>query len=92
MPEFESPTYVLALNHRSNCSSIESAKPGIEIRVLVRPEHDPTAQPIVAKGTLRKDCVFFDVTVTTTDGAQQTHSWNYEILKEAITVYKPEHP
>ena len=89
MLEFESPTYVLDLRDRSNCSRIESAKPGKEIQVLVRPEHDATAKPIVAKGTLSHDQIFH-VVVTRADGAQQTHDWGYKGLLEAISSYKPD--
>ena len=52
MAEFDSPTCALDLRHRSNCLGIASAKSGQEIRVLVRPEDDPTAQLVVATGTL----------------------------------------
>jgi len=90
MPEFESPTYVLDLRDRSNCSRIESAKPGKEIQVLVRPEHEATAKPIVAKGTRSHDGASLYVVVTRADGAQQTHDWGYKDLLEAISVYKPD--
>ena len=90
MPEFESPTYVLDLRDRSNCSRIESAKPGKEIQVLVRPEHDATAQPIVAKGTRSHDGASFSVVVTRADGAQQHHDWGYKDLLKAISVHKPD--
>lgn len=89
MAEFESPTYVLDLRDRSNCSRIESAKPGKEIRVLVRPEHDTTVRPIVAKATLSNDGASFFVVVTTADG-EQTHDWGFKDLLEAISVHRPD--
>lgn len=89
MAEFESPAYVLDLRDRSNCSRIESVKPGKEIRVLVRPEHDTTARPIVAKGILSNDGESFSVVVTTADG-DQTHDWGYKDLLEAISVHRPD--
>jgi hypothetical protein len=73
MPDFESPTYMLDLRSMSNCSTIESAKAGKTIRVLVHPEHDAPAQPIVAKGTRSHDSASFSVVVTRADGAQQHH-------------------
>ena len=85
MAEFESPTYALDLRHRSNCLSIASAKPGQEIRVLVRPEDDATAQPIVATGTLSNDGTSFSVVVMGEDGAQQTHDLCYRDLLKALS-------
>lgn len=90
MPDFESPAYVLDLRDRSNRSRIKSAKPGKEIQVLVRPEHDATAKPIVAKGTRSHDGASFHVVVTSEDGAQQPHDWGYQDLLEAISVYQPD--
>lgn len=90
MPDFESPTYALDLRNRSNCSTIESAKAGKTIRVLVRSEDDPTAKPIVAKGTRSHDGASFSVVVTRADGAQQHHDWGYKDLLKAISVHKPD--
>ncbi len=89
MVEFESPAYVLELRDRSNCLSIESAEPGQEIRVFVRPEHDDKATPIAAKGTRSTDGQSFLVVVTREDGAQQSHPWNYEALLASISALKP---
>ena len=50
MTEFESSTCALDLRHRSNRLSVASAKPGQEIRVLVRPEDDAAAHLIAAMG------------------------------------------
>ena len=85
MAKFESPTCVLNLRHRSNCLSIASAKPGQEIRVLVHPEDDATAQLIVATGTLSNDGKLFSVVVTTADGAQQTHDLCYRDLLKTLS-------
>jgi hypothetical protein len=89
MAEFESPTYVLDLRNKSNCSRIESAKVGKEIQVLVRPENDSMAQPIVAMGILSKDATSFCVVVKTADG-EQTHDWGYNDLLEAISAHRPD--
>ena len=67
MTEFESPTYALDLRHRSNRLSVASAKPGQEIRVLVRPEDDAMAHLIAAMGTLSNDGKSFSVVVTRED-------------------------
>ena len=85
MAEFDSPTCALDLRHRSNCLGIASAKSGQEIRVLVRPEDDATAQLIVATGTLSNDGKSFSVVVTTADGAQQTHDLCYRDLLKALS-------
>ena len=89
MAEFESPTYVLDLRDKSNCSRIESAKPGKEVQVLVRPENDSMAQPIKAMGTRSKDGTSFNVVVTTADG-KQTFDWDHNVLKNAISVQWPD--
>ena len=85
MAEFESPTYALDLRHQSNCLSIASAKPGQEIRVLVRPEDDATAELTIATGTLSNDGTSFSVVVTGPDGAQQTHDLCYRDLLKALS-------
>lgn len=89
MAEFESPTYVLDLRDSSNCSRIQSCKPGKEIQVLVRPEQDATVKPIMAKGIRSHDGASFSVVVTTADG-KQTHEWGYTDLLEAISVHRPD--
>jgi len=90
MLEFASPTYMLELRNSVNRSCILSAKPGKEIQVLVRPAHDATAKPIVAKGTRSNDGVSFFVVVTRADGAQQTWNRNYRELSDEISVYQPD--
>jgi hypothetical protein len=90
MAEFESLTYVLYLRDKSTCSRIQSARPGKEVQVLVRPEDDTTAKPIVAKGILSNDGASFSVVVTRADGKQQTHAWNYKEILEANWVLWPD--
>lgn len=89
MAEFESPTYVLEFRDRSNRSRIQSAKPGKEIQVLVRPELDVTAKPIIAKGLRSDDGETFTVIVTTAVG-EQTHDWGYKDLLDAFSVHCPD--
>jgi hypothetical protein len=86
MTTFEPIAYVLALNHRHNCSVIECFKPGQEGYVLVVPENDLTAQPIKAKARRSQDGE--DFTFTMSDG--ETGSWAYDFLKNSvIPFYKP---
>ena len=87
MAEFESPTYILDLRHGLNRATLVGAIPGKEIDVLVRPEDDEFAQPTRAKGTLSADGQFFEVVVSTGSG-EQTHSWNFEVLKSAIRAHR----
>ena len=87
MQEFESPTYVLDLRNSLNRSTIESAKPNKEIRVLVRPEDDPSAGPVAATGKLNEDGTVFHVVVVTATG-QQSHTWNWSTLQDAISAYR----
>jgi len=68
MPEIESPRS-LDLCHRSNRPGIACAKPGEEIRVLVRPEDEATAKLVEAMGMLSNDGKSFSVVVTREDGA-----------------------
>lgn len=60
------------------------------MQVLVRPDHDAKANPIVAKGILSDDGASFSVVVTRADGKQQTHPWNYKELLETISVLWPD--
>jgi hypothetical protein len=85
MAEFEAPTCTLDLRHRSNGLGIASAKPGQEIRVLVRPEDDSTEKLMEAVGTLSNDGKTFSVIVTRADGAQQTHDLCYRDLLKTLS-------
>ena len=84
MPEIESPRS-LDLGHRSNRRGTACAKPGEEIRVLVRPEDEATAKLIEAMGTLSNDGKSFSVVVTREDGAHQAHEVGYrELLEDTL--------
>ncbi len=87
MQEFESPTYILDFRNSLNRSTIESAKPNKEIRVLVRPENDPSAESIAATGKRSEDGTEFHVVVVTTAG-HQSHTWNWNWLQDAIGAYR----
>jgi hypothetical protein len=86
MAEVESPPSALALRDPSNCSNIATAKPGQEIRVLVRPEDNATAAELMeAVGTLSNDGKSFSVVVTREGGAQQTHNLCYRDLLKILS-------
>jgi hypothetical protein len=69
MAKLGSPTCALDLRHPPNCLPLACAKPGEEIRVIVRPEDDATAAILMeATGTLRNDEKTFSVVVTRGDG------------------------
>jgi hypothetical protein len=86
MAEVESPPCALDLRHPLNGLSIASAKPGQEIRVIVRAEVDATVAKLMeAVGTLSNDGQTFSVVVTRADGAQQTHDLCYRDLLKALS-------
>ena len=86
----EVPAYVIYFKDRSNCSRIESVKPGQDIPILVVPENALMAQPLRAIGSRSDNGENFKVTVHTPDG-EDIHTWSYEWLKyDAIPLYKPE--
>ncbi len=87
MQEFESPTYVLDLRNSLNRSTIASAKPNKEIRVLLRPDGDTSAKPIAATGKLSEDGTVFHVVVVTSAG-RQSHTWDWSTLLDAISAYR----
>ena len=86
MPELESPPSSLDLRDPSICVNIAMAKPGQEIRVLVRPEDEATAKLMEAVGTLSNDGKSFSVVVTREDGAQQTHDLSYRDLLKILST------
>ena len=85
MPELESPPSTFDLRDPSICVNIAMAKPGPEIRVLVRPQDEATAKLMEAVGTLSNDGKSFSVVVTREDGAQQTHDMCYRDLLKALS-------
>ena len=87
MPEFESPTYFLDLDHSLNRATIESAKPNKKIKVLVIPEGDKSAKPIAATGELSEDSTVFHVIVVTAAG-QQSHTLNWSDLQDQLRAYR----
>ena len=61
------------------------AKPGEEIRVIVRVEDNPTAAKLMdAVGALSNDGKSFSVTVTREDGSQQAHDFCYRDLLKTL--------
>lgn len=90
MNTFEPLDYVLALNHRHNCSCIESIKAGQRKKVLVYPEQDVTAKPILADATLNQEGTELTIKVTTPDGQQDSFYRDYQKLKREISNCKPD--
>lgn len=86
MPELELSPCVLDLRDPSNCLNIAMAKPGQEIRVLVRPGDEATAKLMEAVGTLSNDGKSFSVVVTREEGAQQTHDLSYRDLLKRLST------
>ena len=86
MAEVESPPSTLDLRDPANCLHIAMAKPGQEIRVLVRPEDGAMAATVMeAVGTLSNDGKSFSVVVTSEDGTQETHDLCYRDLLKALS-------
>ena len=85
MPDLESPTCALDLRDPSNSINIAMAKPGQEIRMIVRVETNATASQLMeAVGKLSNDGKSFSVVVTREDGAQQTDDLCYRDLLKAL--------
>ena len=75
MHELEAPPSAL---DPSNCINIALAKPGEDIRVIVRVDDNPTAMKLMdAVGALSNDGRSFSIMVTREDGTQQTHDLCY---------------
>ena len=86
MPELESQTCALDLRDPSNCLNIASAKPGEEIRVIVRVEGNGTAAKLMeAVGALSNDGKSFSVVVTREGGTQETHDLCYRDLLKTLS-------
>ena len=86
MAEVESPTSAVDLRDPSNCLNIAMAKPGKEIRVIVRVGDNPTVIRLTeAVGALSNDGKSFSVVVTRRDGTRQTHDLCYRDLLKALS-------
>ena len=73
MPELESPTCARDLRETPNGLDSATAKPGGEIRVIVRVKDQSTIGKLMeAMGALSHDGKSFSVAVTREDSAQQT--------------------
>lgn len=83
MKEFESPTYILDLDHSLNRATIEGAEPNKKIKVLVRPEKDTVSKPIAATGELIENGKIFHVVVVT-DRGEQSFDWMWGLLQSEI--------
>jgi hypothetical protein len=86
MPDFESPMGALDLRDPSNCLKIAMAKPGEEIRVIVRGEDNATeAKLMEGMGTLSNDGKSFFVVVTRENDTQQTYDLCYRDFLKAFS-------
>jgi hypothetical protein len=86
MAELELPTCALDLRDPSNCLNIAMAKPGEEIRVIVRVEDNATmAKFMEAVGALSNDGKSFSVVVTRENGTQQIHDLCYRDLLKVLS-------
>ena len=87
MSDLESPTGALDLRDPSNCVNIAMARPGEEIRVIVRVEDNPRAKQLLeAVGKLSNDGKSFSVVVTREDGTQQTQDLCYRDLLKVLSA------
>ena len=85
MHELDSTTSALDLRDPSNGLNIAMAKPGEEIRVIVRVEDNPTAAKLMdAVGVLSNDGKSFSITVTREDGSKQAHDLCYRDLLKTL--------
>ena len=80
-------TYYLDLKDRTSRQRIETAKPGVPVKVLVRLAADRHAPSIEAEGKLSADSQDFEVTVRTAFG-QVTHSKGWSEVKEDIASHE----
>ena len=87
MPELSSMSYVIDFRNTLNCATIESAKPGQEICILVGLEKQPDTASITAKGKRSTDGKSFDITVLTNTGTD-VQSWIWTELKTAIDIHR----
>ena len=88
MPELESSPVALDCRDTFNCLNIAMAKPGEEIRVIVRVDGNPTAAKLMdAVGALSNDGKSFSVAVTKEDGSQQTHGLCYRDLLKTLSDF-----
>lgn len=87
MPEFSTTSYVIDFRNTLNCATIESAKPGQEISLLVRPETQPDAESITANGKRSADGESFEITALTNAGTD-VQSWSWADLKATIAIHR----
>ena len=86
MPKFESPPAALDLRDPSNWLNVAMAKPGEEIRVIVRVDNNPTAPKLMdTVGALSNDGKSFSIMVTREDGSQQAHKLCYRDLLKTLS-------
>jgi hypothetical protein len=87
MPIIDHPTYVLDFRDIRSCHRIQDANPGESVTVTVRPESDEVSPGCSAQGSRTVDGHLFEIIVTTEQG-EQSHSWTWGALMDAIRVHK----
>ena len=78
--------YILDLGHSATCLSVERARTGEELTVLVYPERDHAAARIPATGTLSPNGQWFIVDVITPDGKYGSYPLDYQELKHISSL------
>jgi hypothetical protein len=94
MKDFHAPVYVLDYRDTQSCARLATLirdKSGKEktMEVHVRPEHDPTAKPILAKAISNPVSKMLTVGVTTEDG-QQTFDADYDDVLYGMSQAHPD--
>ena len=80
----DSRTYFLDFDDGRNRAALESAKPGKEVRILVKAEENRSEPSVRATGKLSADGKVFDVVVA----GQHSHSWTWVWLQEKLGQYR----
>lgn len=87
MPDPSSTSYVIDFKNTLNCATIESAKPGQAISLLVRPENQANGTSIAAEGKRSADGTSFTIAVMI-EGSLDRQSWSWSDLKNAIEIHR----
>ena len=87
MREFDEHAYVFDFRSTLNCTTTEIARPGQEISVLVRPERQLNSPAVRAIGKRNNNGDIFTIEVTTSKG-NQSHSWTWDSLIQAIRIHR----
>lgn len=94
MKTIEDPAYVLAYRDTASCSRLatlirDKSGKAKEMDVHVRPEHDATSKPILAKATSNPASKELAIVVTIGDG-QQKFSASYDDVLHGMSKVHPD--